>query len=520
MAQKPTDIKPLHVNQGCPENSSCSKEQAARYKQFESIVKSKKKVNIEKLLKNIGAPITGWTLSESQEKDITVFDSECPSHRKKDGKIFVSEIFLNKNKLPKDFIPNYIYTFSEKGQTPIRIMTPYRTLPQLFYGDTAIMMMDTDGVYYNYLLEAKTNKLAINFKNYPYFEIIDSDCPSELSRLFKEDNTKGIYEYYICKKIWNEKTKKYQDVLYGRGCQLELTICVYNLENFFLDQESFINTDKTPLKSEKKITEMAKAFEEINADIYALSEVGGMRSLELFNNEHLHSRYTPLLLKGNSDRGIELGFYIKKDLNFTYEIKTNTSAIIDFKFEETEKNKYKLSRDLQELYLYKDNQLICILFNVHLKSQRDVTGRDFRGEKRRKAEFTYCLQRYSEVKKEYPETPIFLVGDFNGNASRFQTDPEFIRGIHTYDIVDVLDYKDIPREQRATFYLFKGTERVPIQLDYAFTSKETLSKITDATVYRYKNDLKNPKFLPRSRFDIWDNPSDHYPLVFSLNCSS
>ncbi|EQC45979.1 endonuclease/exonuclease/phosphatase [Bacteriovorax sp. Seq25_V] len=299
---------------------------------------------------------------------------------------------------------------------------------------------------------------------------------------------------------------------------MELTVCVYNLENFFLDQESFINTDKTPLKSEKKTKEMAQTFREIDADIYALSEVGGMRSLEIFNEEHLDSRYTPLLLKGNSDRGIELGFYIKKDLNFSYEMKTNTSAIIDFKFEETEKNKYKLSRDLQELYLSRDGKLELILLNVHLKSQRDETGRDFRGEKRRKAEFTYCLQRYAEVSKQYPEIPIFIVGDFNGNASRFQTDPEFIRGIHTYDIIDVLDFRDIPREQRATFYLFKGSDRVPVQLDYAFTSKKTLTRVSDATVYRYKNELNNLKFLPRSRFDIWDNPSDHYPLVFTLNC--
>jgi len=297
---------------------------------------------------------------------------------------------------------------------------------------------------------------------------------------------------------------------------LELTACVYNLENFFLDEESFINTDKTPLKNEKKLKEMAKTFADIDADIYALSEVGGLRSLEIFNETYLHSSYIPLVIKGNSDRGIELGFYIRKSLGLTYEVKTNTKAVINFKFEETERNSYGLSRDLQELYLYKDRSLIFIIFNVHLKSQRDMTGRDFRGEKRRKAEFTYCLERYHTVKNENPTTPLFFVGDFNGNASRFQTDPEFIRGIHTYDIVDVLDYRDIPREQRATFYLFKGSERIPVQLDYAFTTKETLAQILDATVYRYKNELQNPKFLPRSRFDIWDNPSDHYPLVFTF----
>ncbi|EQC46239.1 hypothetical protein M900_1578 [Bacteriovorax sp. Seq25_V] len=217
-AEKPVDIKPLHINQGCPENSSCSKEQASRYKQFESIIKSKKDANIRNLLKDIGAPITGWALTDKPEKDITIYDSACPSHRKAEGRVFVSEIFITKNKTPENFIPHYIYTFSSIDQKPIRVMTPYRTLPQIFMGDTAVMMMDTDGVYYNYLIEGKTNKLSIDFKSYPYFEIIDSECSSELSKLFKEDNKNSIYEYYMCKKIWNEKTKKYQDVLYGRGC--------------------------------------------------------------------------------------------------------------------------------------------------------------------------------------------------------------------------------------------------------------------------------------------------------------
>ena len=218
LAEKPLDIKPLHVNQGCPENSSCSKEQAARYKQFESVVKMKKVEGLKNVLGNIGAPITGWSLTDTPDNSSTIFDSECPRHRVADHRVYVSEIFLSKAKIPSSYIPNYIYTFSSTNQKPIKIMAPYRTLPQVFIGDTAVIMMDTDGVYYNYLINRDDSKISIDFKKYPYFEILDSECSSELSKLFKEDNSHGIYEYYICKKVWNEKTKKYQDILYGRGC--------------------------------------------------------------------------------------------------------------------------------------------------------------------------------------------------------------------------------------------------------------------------------------------------------------
>lgn len=298
-----------------------------------------------------------------------------------------------------------------------------------------------------------------------------------------------------------------------------LNICVYNLENFYICPENFINDLQTPLKSDKKLQDLALVFLEIDADIFCLSEVGGTESLAYFNKNYLNDEYLIFLEKGNSDRGIEVAFLVKKSLPYKLKFVSNKNQSINVTLSKENTFKTKHSRDLIELHLLDPRDLSkteCIIFNTHLKSQRENFSEDFRGQKRRNAEFLFMIEKFKSYRKTC-DCPIFMTGDLNANASRFQTDPEFIRGLVENDLIDVLDIVDLPRENRATYYIFQGNRKIPVQLDYALLDRASSKCVTDAAVYRYKNELQTIKFLPRSKLDITENPSDHYPLVFIVN---
>lgn len=311
---------------------------------------------------------------------------------------------------------------------------------------------------------------------------------------------------------------------------MNLNICVYNLENLFIQKAAPELPPYTPYKTESKLDDLATVFKEIDADIFALSEIGTTDSLIYFNQNYLDSAYHVAVIPGNSDRGIEIGYLIKKGLPFRYNQFSYKSSPLVFNYEherEEFEDKEKLpihymSRDLCELQIFdiEDKEKtapLAILFNVHLKSQRDPDGIDFRSEKRRQAELEFSLKNFNKAAKANPNIPIIICGDFNGNASEHETDPEFKSIYKTYHLRDVLSLADLPKRERATFFLFNGPNKLPIQLDYAFIDEKFKHRIIDPVIYRYKNSAGNPKPLPRSKYDVWNNPSDHYPIVFTLD---
>lgn len=301
---------------------------------------------------------------------------------------------------------------------------------------------------------------------------------------------------------------------------MQISICVYNLENFYIDFQDFIADDITPIKPEAKLNKLKEVFEDIDADIYCLSEVGGIRSLENFNLNYLQSKYLCLLEKGNSDRGIEVAYLLKKDKFEKFLFKSNKDRKFKLELSEFNIHQVKHSRDIVELTLFCQEKPIFTILNTHLKSQRESYSEDFRGQKRRGAEFKLMIDIYQEISSTYQDIPIFLTGDFNGNASRFQTDREFQRYLIEYDLIDALELNDLPREERATYYIFNHATKIPVQLDYCLLPKKYLPLLEDAVIYRYKSDTKSVKFSPRSRLDVLDNPSDHYPYVIRFNLPS
>lgn len=312
-------------------------------------------------------------------------------------------------------------------------------------------------------------------------------------------------------------------------------ILVWNLENFFLDEDA---TQGRYQKDESKVKAIARVFQELSPDIAFLCEVG-LRSLHTFNEKHLENHYKVYIKKGNSPRGIEIGYLVKREflekyqliadlishankpINFLYphELKANKEAKIAGR--KPRFSSHGMSRDLAELQLHKKGHakttpLLGIL-GIHLKSRLDKEGQDWHGLRRRTAEANYVAEIYQKrIKRFHNKYPLFICGDFNGEIHEQKRDPEFRAFYHLDGLKDFSDHLSLEREDCVSFVgMDKNKKPIPMQLD-AFLFHEKWKNFLDGKgsgFYRYPNEEGGVYPLATSPSSRHGLPSDHYPLV-------
>lgn len=285
----------------------------------------------------------------------------------------------------------------------------------------------------------------------------------------------------------------------------------------------------------KKCREIASSLKEMNPDIIMLCEVGGFESLSNFNRLFLDEAYSPCLLEGNSERNIDVGFLIRKNLGFYFDLQSNKNRPINYLYPHERQSlasgypikggkitsSHKFSRDVAELRLFatdREKPFFAILL-AHLKSRLDPDRIDPNGFERRRAELRTLIEIYTELETVHPELPILVAGDFNGQAGLASTDEEF-REIYTLTpLSDVLELAQVPVEARATFYQVRnGGKADGRQIDFAFMNPalQALLKPHSAKVYRYKDEMGLERDIPRNMEAKLHLPSDHYPIYFEI----
>ena len=330
----------------------------------------------------------------------------------------------------------------------------------------------------------------------------------------------------------------------------------FNTENFFvyLDEvpvkEPRVMTDlewsrlsrsTVDNKQLSKIREIARAVDDLDPDIMMLSEVGGRESLANFSRYFLGDRYAPHLLEGNSDRGIDLGFLVKRSLPLKYDMISHKSRKLDFLYPHEKMSKetgythlrsgrvtgHRFSRDVIELRCFADTDQVSglndevpefILMQVHLKSPLDKDRIDPGGRDRRKAELEMLVTIYREVCAEFPIVPIFISGDFNGTIFGPFEEAEF-QAMRESDLKCCLDLAAIPQDERFTWmYLNNRRPGVYRQLDYVLVQERLRSRVDleNTWVYRFKDEKGMNRIIPRNQNEKRLLPSDHYPVVLTL----
>lgn len=316
----------------------------------------------------------------------------------------------------------------------------------------------------------------------------------------------------------------------------------WNLENFFLTPH--LKYPHRILKSSEKVTKIAEVIKKISPDFLFLTEVGGRDDLIHFNEKHLDAHYDVFFKKGNSNRGIELGFMAKKSFlkthNWAVQINSHVKSPISFHYphelkenQEALKRGYKIphrghrmSRDLLQIEVYHREQKskpLFILLGVHLKSKLDKEGIDWNGRKRRHAECRFSTEVYKKLNNRYHgKVPIFITGDFNGEAHCPKRGPEF-RDLYALDIKDFGEILDLPEDQRYTFIgMDKNKKPLGLQLDYFFipSNFEPYLIPQESGFYRYVNTSGEVYPIPQNPGAKYALPSDHYPIVITFETSA
>lgn len=290
--------------------------------------------------------------------------------------------------------------------------------------------------------------------------------------------------------------------------------------------------DNKPLQKTKQL---AQVILEKSPDILMLCEVGGLESLKNFSTLFLGDTYSPALIEGNSDRNIDIGFLIKKDLPFYFDINSNRHRLLHFLYPHERENlevpdigkggkpaSHKFSRDVAELHLFvKDKEKpFLIILATHLKSRLDPDGIDPSGFQRRQAELKTMLEIYQEIDARFQKkVPMILAGDLNGNASHTDTDVEFHPIYKNTSLKDVGELAGLALEKRATYYqVGRNSRSEGKQLDYCFLSPaaQPLFDPNKLDFYRYKDHMGLEMDPPTSLDAKLNLPSDHYPICFEL----
>ena len=311
----------------------------------------------------------------------------------------------------------------------------------------------------------------------------------------------------------------------------ELNIGTYNVLNLefspgrYYDNPNIGNREWVKEHLTKDIEQtlgIAKVIKEQNLDIVVLQEVEGETALKLFIKKYLDDAYEPFIYSGNDTRGIDVAIIVKKDLPFKIKYTSNreynwTNAISG----EEEK---VFSRDLPAIHVWRNDEEATenpafVLFATHYKSQRNRPN-DPRSEVVRTNQVIETRRIISEHEKYYPETPIYLAGDFNANLHVENEFKSLFKDQFMKDSFDLL--QPVPtKKQRIThtFHPRKGPTKNS-QLDGFLTNKNGTDTIIDARVYRYKDKDGKKKPIPKTYDEREQNPSDHFPIIVKIDLSS
>ncbi len=294
-----------------------------------------------------------------------------------------------------------------------------------------------------------------------------------------------------------------------------------------------LSSATVPNKSLVKTLWLADTLLDIDADIVCLNEVGGEESLTNFAKFFLGGRYKPYLMEGNSDRGIDIGYLVRKDFPYKLELRTHKNRPLHFLYpHERDTNLYLqglepdralkthyFSRDCAELRVLDENDPLkpkLVILLVHLKSKLDPDGIDPEGKERRAAECKTLMDIYREIRAEFsPSVPLIVAGDFNGSARRGSLAEEF-QELSKTDLESVIDIVGHEGEVATTQIQFNRNGNTNyLQLDFLFVSPELKEHLIaeGAFVYRYKSDLRVALPLPKTIDQRTYLPSDHYPVV-------
>lgn len=293
-----------------------------------------------------------------------------------------------------------------------------------------------------------------------------------------------------------------------------LKVLIWNLQDFFVFMDKYQNEDLKVLtepkwqlltnsfktnKPLKDILAIAELVQHIKPDILLLTEVGGLESIENFNQYFLQDQYRVIHSKSNSERGIDLAALVRPDLECKFKLHTNKV----------------FARGLLEVNLEINKTHLCFL-HTHLKSKLNLRGNDFEGRDQRKKE-VLAIGKIIKKKQALPHIHPIVTGDLNGIISQENTEPELADFAHIYGLYDAFELLNLPHFERWSYLYYNShSDAVFMQLDYCLMEKELAKHLHSETkVLNFLGETRT--IFPLNRAEKNHHPSDHYPLLIAFD---
>ncbi len=301
---------------------------------------------------------------------------------------------------------------------------------------------------------------------------------------------------------------------------LDLKVLILNLKDDFIYESAQQRGDVKILKKDKKfrfkptslLDWQREVILENDPDIFIGSEVHkdeDARHLMDLDTNGLKGQYYTFVKEGNSNRGINIMFGVKKDLGFKFKLFTHKHREWT---DPVSKIKYPLfSRDLPVLTLTRpgDEKPMVIVIGNHAKSKRD-NPQDPESTRYRTAQYEEGVKVILEELQEKfgKDVPVIMGGDFNTDVIK-AAEMNSIRD-SLKSVFDSINGKTFEYAQRAThFYFGPGGKKAQPMDDIRVSGQLT---VLEAEVIKYKNSNGNVLPDPATFADREKLPSDHRPV--------
>lgn len=313
-----------------------------------------------------------------------------------------------------------------------------------------------------------------------------------------------------------------------------LKVMSYNMENLIESPGKYTTIDGQHVWQYGKLEKPADRLEAVlrnirseNPDIIVGIEI---ESLDAMQKAGLGQDYYAILVPGNDERGINIGFFVKKDLAVDIDIQSHREMRHVYMGQDTK----LFSRDFPVLQFRDpgaaaDSDPVFILGGVHLKSQRagdpgSLGAADVNSVAKRTAQADAMAAVMAEYDAKYGgRVPIFMAGDFNSDVRYGKEFAEIRKKFR-----DAFDVKRVPQQSidRTTqSYFPRGNPAFPnavpkpkySQLDGFFTSGAGTKKIQDIHVVKELDANGNPMDVPKSFEERETRGSDHRALSITLS---
>lgn len=232
---KPEDFMPHmvdHPHQGCPVNSSCTKELGAKREKFVSTLKvlaERSPKSLSKVIKESGAPIPIFVATKQNDpkenyndSNFIIWDSPCDNHRQIGESVYLAEAII------KDFSDLGPFAQARAGlilvAPPTGAITLYNTprdhAPRYIDKNGLVFLFEEVGHYYTLAVNSKGIIRSTPIQsNYPAPENVA--CSEELLKRYEQipPERKVAFSHHFCRSIYNRQTKKRELALLAWSCK-------------------------------------------------------------------------------------------------------------------------------------------------------------------------------------------------------------------------------------------------------------------------------------------------------------